>query len=122
MGQDLQSAFPRVCGKVYEAMVQSVLLFGSETWNLTPTLAKRLEGFNTRAASLVVAKNKPRQELDGTWTYPPTVDVLEEIGLFPIAHYVQVRQNTIAGFIVYRPTFEFYEKGRTKCRSRPRQF
>ncbi|KAL7523456.1 hypothetical protein ACHAXR_000188, partial [Thalassiosira sp. AJA248-18] len=30
-----ENASPRVCGMFYKATVQAVLLFGSETWNLT---------------------------------------------------------------------------------------
>ena len=40
----------RTAGRFYEAVVQAVLLFGSETWVLTPQLEKSLEGFHRRAA------------------------------------------------------------------------
>ena len=39
------NATPRVSGMFYKATVQAILLFGSETWNLTPTARKQLEGF-----------------------------------------------------------------------------
>ncbi len=38
-------AEPRVAAKFYKAVVQSLLLYGSETWNLTETVLARLEGF-----------------------------------------------------------------------------
>jgi hypothetical protein len=41
---------PKVGAKFYKAVVQSVLLYGSETWNLTTTALTRLEGFHIRAA------------------------------------------------------------------------
>ncbi len=34
----------------YKAVVQAVLLFGSETWKLSPASLKSLEGFHIRAA------------------------------------------------------------------------
>ena len=37
---------PRVCGMFYKAVVQSVLLYGSETWTLSDSSIKCLEGFN----------------------------------------------------------------------------
>ncbi len=40
-----KNASPRVCGYFYKAVVQAVMLFGSESWNLTPALLTRLEGF-----------------------------------------------------------------------------
>ena len=44
------NASPRVCGMFYKATVQAILLYGSETWNLTPTALRTLEGFHLRAA------------------------------------------------------------------------
>ena len=34
----------------YKATVPAVLLFGSETWCLTPATLRRLEGFHVKAA------------------------------------------------------------------------
>ncbi|KAL7524453.1 hypothetical protein ACHAXR_000579 [Thalassiosira sp. AJA248-18] len=95
-----ENASPRVCGMFYKATVQAVLRFGSETWNLTLTAMKSLEGFHIRAAWRMASDNKPRREPDGTWTYPLSEDVLEEIGMHNISHYVEVRRQTIASFIV----------------------
>jgi hypothetical protein len=46
VGQVLRSknATPRVAAKFYKAVVQAVLLYGSETWNLTKAILARLEG------------------------------------------------------------------------------
>ena len=41
---------PKVSAKFYKAVVQSVLLYSSKTWNLTKTALARLEGFHIRAA------------------------------------------------------------------------
>ena len=41
-----ENASPRVCGLFYKATVQAVLLFGSETWCLSPANLRLLEGFN----------------------------------------------------------------------------
>jgi hypothetical protein len=48
IGQVLRSknATPRVAAKFYKAVVQAVLLYGSETWNLTKAVLARLEGFH----------------------------------------------------------------------------
>ena len=40
-----ENASARACGMFYKATVQSVLLFRSETWFLSPTTLQRLEGF-----------------------------------------------------------------------------
>ena len=45
-----ENASPWVCGLFYKATVQAVLLFGSESWTITPAMRRGLEGFHTRAA------------------------------------------------------------------------
>jgi hypothetical protein len=41
---------PWVSAKFYKAIVQSVLLYGSETWVLSPAVMARLKGFHIRRA------------------------------------------------------------------------
>mmetsp|Transcript_33167 Transcript_33167/g.71665 ORF Transcript_33167/g.71665 Transcript_33167/m.71665 type:complete len:140 (-) Transcript_33167:86-505(-) len=43
-----ENAKPRVCGMFYKATVQAVLLFGSETWNVSTAMLARLEGFHIK--------------------------------------------------------------------------
>ena len=38
----------RTTGRFYEEAVQAVLLFGSETWVMTPWMEKALKGFHHR--------------------------------------------------------------------------
>ena len=40
-------------------------------------------------------------------TYPASDEVLEEVGLQNISHYVEVRRSTITRFIVNHPIFGF---------------
>ena len=37
-----ENATARTCGMFYKATLQAVLLYGSETWNMSPTSVKRL--------------------------------------------------------------------------------
>ncbi len=39
-----ENALPRVCGKFWKSIVQSILLYCSKTWVISPALLKRLEG------------------------------------------------------------------------------
>jgi hypothetical protein len=79
-----ENASPRACGIFYKATVQSILLFGSETWNLSPVSLKCMEGFHLRGAWRMAGK-RPTELLDGTWTYPNSTAVLDEVGLKTIA-------------------------------------
>ena len=88
----------------YKAVVQFVLLFGSETWALTESL-RVLEGFHIRSAYRATV-NVPRKLNNNTWVYPKNKDVLEEVGLFTIREYIEMRRQTIANTIVDRPIFK----------------
>ena len=50
--------------------------------------------------------HKPARNPDGTWKYPATEDVLEEVGLYSIDHYIGVRRQTITKYILERPIFD----------------
>jgi hypothetical protein len=99
-----ENASPRACNIFYKATVQSILLFGSETWNLSLSSLKLLEGFHIRAAWHMTGK-RPVKLRDGTWTYPNSVQVLEDAGLKTVAHYIAVRRQHIANYIVNKPIF-----------------
>jgi hypothetical protein len=60
-----ENASPKVCGVFYIAIVQAVLLFGSETWKVSPLSLKSLEGFHIRAARRMAGK-MPTKNPDGT--------------------------------------------------------
>ena len=106
----------------YKATVQAVLLFGSETWNLTPSAMKSLDGFHIRAAWRMATVNKPVRRADGTWKYPSSEAVLEKVGLYTMSWYIDKRRQTIAAFIVNRPIFRYCMEAERKRGSSPRQF
>ena len=54
-----------VSAKFYKVVVQSVLLYGSKTWNLTTTALAWFEGFHVRAAYRM-AKKTQAQALERT--------------------------------------------------------
>ncbi len=100
-----ENAPPRVSAKFYKAIVQSVLLYGSETWVLSPAALARLEGFHLRAAYRMAKKHVPRRGPNQQWVYPPSDKVLEECGMHTIGHYIDVLRETIATYVVGRSIF-----------------
>jgi hypothetical protein len=108
-----ENASPKVCGVFYKAIVQAVLLFGSETWKLSPLSLKSLEGFQIRAAHRMAGK-MPTKNPDRTGTYPSSRDVLKAVGLQTINYYIGVRWETIARFIIDRPLFALCRDGNRK--------
>ena len=81
-----ENASARVCGMFYKATVQSVLLFGSETWVLSPVTLQWLEGSYVKAASRMTGLLP--KKVGGSWKFPKTKTVLAAAGLHTIKHYV----------------------------------
>ncbi len=100
-----ENANARTCRMFYTATVQAVLLYGSETWSLSPTSIKQFKGFHIRATWRMTGM-RPEKKLDGSWLYPRSKDVLEEAGLQTIAHYMGMHRQTVANFIINQPIWE----------------
>ena len=116
-----ENVSPRVCGVFYKATVQSMLLIGSETWNLSLVGLKSLEGFHIRATWRMAGKRALKLP-DGMWTYPNSTEVLDEVGLKTIAHYIGVHRQHIASYIVDKPIFHSCVDGVRRRGSSVRQF
>ena len=53
-------------GKFFKAVTQAVLLFGAETWVLTPNMERALSSFQHRVARRLTGR-QPRIRGDGSW-------------------------------------------------------
>ena len=62
----LEGAKPRVFAMFYQAVVQSVLLFGAETWVLSDAMSRKLEGVRVGFLRQITRQRSVRQK-DGTW-------------------------------------------------------
>ena len=92
----------RVCGMFYKAIVQSVLLFGSEAWVLLPATLQRLEGFHAKTARRM-AGMLPKKVIV-LWKFPKTKTVLAAAGLHTIEpSYMQVRRAHIMRWVIDWP-------------------
>jgi hypothetical protein len=98
-----EGADTRVSGMFYKAVVQSVLLYGCETWTVTAQVLKVLEGFHHRVARRLSGKRPYYLPGEDRWVYPPIAEALAGASLYPIARYVSVRQNTLAEQVATRP-------------------
>ena len=64
LGQE--GAYLKVSGTFFTAVAQAVLLFGAETWVLTPRMEKALESFQSRFTRRITGRQM-RQKKDGIW-------------------------------------------------------
>ena len=79
----------------FKAVVQQVLLFGAETWVMTPKMEQALSAF-LHGAARRLTRRQPRRGRDGEWQYPSLEGGMEEAGLTDIRTSIQRRQNTVA--------------------------
>jgi hypothetical protein len=103
-------ASPKVSGNFYKAVVQSVLLFGSESWVMSPAIYKALDGFHHRVARRI-AGMLPRLT-DGDWVTPPVGPALEAAGLRSFCEYVEARQRHVVEYVAQRPIMELCRAAR----------
>ena len=99
-----EGANPRVSGMFYKAVVQSVLLYGSETWVRTQSMDQMLAGFHHRAARRL-AGMYPKL-IDGQWEYPPVAEALEAASLHPMDVYLARRRAGLLALIGARPVYD----------------
>ena len=89
-----EGAEPRAMATIYKAVVQAVLLYGSETWVLSLAMEKKLNSFHHCCARYITGQHI-RQNPDESWTCPSSKDVLAQAGLWTIKEYVRRRRNTV---------------------------
>ncbi len=99
-------ATPQISGMFYKAIVQTVLLFSSETWVVTPTLLQQLESFHHAAVRQIAGKRATLDVRTGVWKWPPLDGAMALAGVKPIAEYIRVRQATIAQYVATRPIMD----------------
>jgi hypothetical protein len=91
--------------------MQSVILYGSKTWNFMTTALARLEGFHICTAYRMAEKHKPKKGPNYLWAYPRSSDVLQECSMATILHYIDVTRATIFQYVVDRPVYEACKGG-----------
>ena len=82
-------------GKMYKAVVQSVLLYGSESWVVTREMLKVLTAFHHLAEQWITGMMEKRGA-GGEWEYPSLEEAMDPAGIHPIVLYIKRRQTTIA--------------------------
>ena len=98
-----EGATPKVSGNFYKAIVQSVLLYGSETWVWTDSMRLTLQGFHHKVARRLSGL-MPRL-VNGEWFYPPIAEALQTAGLEPLEVYITRRRETLLAQVEQRPIY-----------------
>ena len=117
-----QNVAPFVAARFYQAIVQAVLLYGSETWVISRTALARLEGFHIRAAYRMAKDHKPKRGPGNVWEYPRSEDVLRECGMKTMEEYIAIRRQTVATYVATRPILAECQRGERKRGAVPHQW
>ena len=75
-----EGADARTLVRIYVAVVQAVLIYGLETWVMTPRIGMFWGGFHYRVAHRLTVQQQQRGG-DWRWLYTPLVEEMEEAGL-----------------------------------------
>ena len=100
-----KGASPKAMGTFYKTIVQSVLLYGSETWTISKQMMKILRSFHRRCGRFIMGKHI-WQDSNGEWHQPNSKEVLEGAGLKTVEEYIEQRKNTLMNFAKERPIYQ----------------
>ena len=89
---------PRVSVFFFKYVVQVVLLFGSDTWVVTPCVGRVLGGLQYQVGRHLTGR-LPRQKTDGKWEYILAATAREEAGFQTMEEYIWRRHNTFVQYI-----------------------
>jgi hypothetical protein len=94
-----EGARPQIMGVFYKAVVQAVLLYGSETWVITKKKYQLLNAFHVTAARRISRLTFRLNEITGIWERPSAKLALERAGLLPLIAYLKARRSYIQPFV-----------------------
>ena len=103
LGQE--GADTKVSESLYRAVVQAILLYGSETWFLLVSMANSIEGIHTEFLQIITGK-RARRLGDGTWETPGAEGIQEAAGNQSARIYIERRQATVVQWVALHPLFE----------------
>jgi hypothetical protein len=84
-----ESASPRISATFYKATIQTLLLYGSETWVLTDDIIQLLRSFHHGIAQKLTGRHpRPIPDTDD-WIYLSIQETLHIAGLFPMKEYLK---------------------------------
>ena len=100
-----KEANAKIMGTFYKTIIQTLLLYGSETWVINNTNLQKLKSFHNKCARQMCKNNIRYDPEKDVWHHPKTENVLKQCGLLPIEHYIQQRRNTLNHYIKARPIY-----------------
>ena len=95
----------RVSGNFFKAVVQQVIMFGAETWVLTPRMERALNSF-IHGAAIRITGRQPRRGWEGKCFYPSLEGAMKVAGFTDVRTSINRSQNTVAQYISTQPLLD----------------
>ena len=81
-----KEANAKIMGTFYKIIIQTLLLYGSETWVINNTNLQKLKSFHNKCARQMCKNNIRYDPEKDVWHHPKSKNELKQSGLFPIEH------------------------------------
>jgi hypothetical protein len=94
----------------YKVIVQSVLLYGSESWVLTKYMVSKVHCFHHMCARFITGRHI--QQVGEEWIYPNTEETLKQANLLTIQEYLNKRRKTVQNYVLTTNIFQECLKSR----------
>jgi ribonucleotide reductase beta subunit family protein with ferritin-like domain len=88
----------------YKVIVQCVLLYGSESWELTKYMIGKLNSFHHMYARFITGRHI--QQVGEEWIYPNTEETLKQANLLTIQEYLNKRRKTVQNYVLTTNIFQ----------------
>ena len=99
---------PKVMSIFYKVIIQSVLLYGSESWVLTKHIKDKLNSFHRRCSRYITGRHI--RLVNEVWIYPDSKVTLEMADLLLIEEYIENRKRTVCECTMSTNIFKVCEK------------
>ena len=104
-----EGAKPQVSPMFHRAVVQTVLIFGEETWVLSEAISSNLEEVHMGFLNQITGQREVQQE-DGTWRQVEEKKVLEKAESHSLGNYIERIHATVAEWVELRPILEVCDR------------
>jgi 5'(3')-deoxyribonucleotidase len=94
----------KIMSTFYKSIVQTILLYGSESWVLTQFIINKLNSFHHMCARHITGRHIRLEE--EVWIYPDTTITLQQANLLKIEKYIEKRRNKMKNYV---HTLQIYE-------------
>jgi hypothetical protein len=99
----------------YKVIVQTILLYGAESWVINKKVRDKLRNFHNRCARFITGRYITKE--NDTWIFPETTKTLQLAGLLTVDEYINNRKGTVLGYVKSTEIFKKCKEAETEFKS-----